>query len=56
MSIQLVRKTMGAQELLPEVQDVVMERTQGVPLYCVEFARVLKESGGKVRALPTRLL
>ena len=52
LSIQLVKKTLG-QELELPVADVVMDRTQGIPLYCVEFARLVKESpSGALSELP----
>ena len=52
LSIQLVKKTLG-QDLDPAVTDVVMDRTQGIPLYCVEFARLVKDSPtGALSELP----
>uniref|UniRef100_A0A7S0EZP1 Guanylate cyclase domain-containing protein n=1 Tax=Hanusia phi TaxID=3032 RepID=A0A7S0EZP1_9CRYP len=53
LSIQLVKKTLGVSELEQGIVDVVMNRTQGIPFYCVEFARVVKDSpGGAVSELP----
>jgi len=46
MSVQLVRKTLGAIELEDQVKEAVWSRSHGIPLYCVEFARAVKDSGG----------
>lgn len=46
LSIQLVRKTLGAVDLEDAVKEAIWSRTQGIPLYCVEFARAVKDSGG----------
>ena len=52
LSIQLVKKTLG-QELDQAVTEVVMDRTQGIPLYCVEFARLVRETpSGALSELP----
>jgi len=52
LSIQLVRKTVG-QEVDQAISDVVMDRTQGIPLYCIEFARLVRESpSGALSELP----
>jgi hypothetical protein len=52
LSVQLVKQTLGGQ-LDQAVADVVMDRTQGIPLYCVEFARLVKESpSGALSELP----
>ena len=53
VAIQLVKNTLGRQELDPAIQESVMDRTQGIPLYCVEFARLVKESPtGALSELP----
>jgi hypothetical protein len=41
-----VRKTLGDVDLDDAIKDVVWSRTHGIPLYCVEFARAVKDSGG----------
>lgn len=53
LSVQLVKQTLGQGQLDQAVADVVMDRTQGIPLYCVEFARLVKESpSGALSELP----
>jgi len=52
LAIQLVKKTLATEELDQAIADVVMDRTQGIPLYCVEFARAVKDSGGQLKELP----
>lgn len=53
LAVQLVKNTLGRQELDPAIQESVMDRTQGIPLYCVEFARLVKESPtGALSELP----
>lgn len=44
--MQLVRMTLGDTELDDAVKEAVWSRTHGIPLYCVEFARAVKDSGG----------
>jgi predicted ATPase len=52
-SVLLVKQTLGQQVLDQAVTDVVMDRTQGIPLYCVEFARLVKESpSGALSEMP----
>jgi predicted ATPase len=53
LAVQLVKDTLGRKDLDPAIQEVVMDRTQGIPLYCVEFARLVKESpSGALSELP----
>jgi len=52
-AVLLVKQTLGQQVLDQAVTDVVMDRTQGIPLYCVEFARLVKESpSGALSEMP----
>lgn len=43
---EMVCQQTGVQELPAEVIDKVVERTDGVPLFIEEFAKMIKESGG----------